>query len=149
MPGLRIAVAQTKGVLYIGVNMSKVEMKLEKNWKDITDDVLIPDYKKPFYKEYREMVNEIEILPPCEQQTKVITMFHKFYNDMQENIEAQEGISEIQSTIIGALRQAAEMLIDLCENATIHIFEPSTLTIIELNAMYDRLINMGIGKNEH
>jgi hypothetical protein len=104
------------------------------------------DYEKPFYKEYREMVNEIEMLPACEQQTKVINMFHKLYNDMQENIEAQESISEIQSILMLALKRAAEMLVDLNKNASIHIYEPSTLTIMELNGLCLQLKDMGIGK---
>jgi len=106
----------------------------------------LKDYEKPFFKQYREMVNEIELLPACDQQTKVVTMFHKFYNDMQENIEAQESISEIQSILMSALKRAAEMLVDLNKNASIHICEPSTLTIMELNGLCLQLKDMGIGR---
>jgi len=123
---------------------SKIEMKQENEWIDVTKDIAIPDYEKPFWIEYRAMVDKIEMLPSCDQQTLVINEFHKFYNKMQSELEAQQNISEIQSVIIGGLKLAGKMLIDLYKNASIHICEPSTLTIMELKAMCERLEKLGV-----
>jgi hypothetical protein len=123
------------------------ELYIDPNGKQFVNGVEsdeVKDFEKPFWIEYRAMVDKIEMLPACDQQTLVINEFHKFYERFQEELAAQQGISEIQQLIIALLKQSAQMLIDLHKNASIHICEPSTLTIMELKAMCDRLSKLGI-----
>lgn len=48
------------------------------------------DYEKPYFNDYRQIVDEFEKIPPSELQTKCLNMLHRLYEDMCNSIEMSE-----------------------------------------------------------